>query len=60
LALSDKTVMLVNGAVEKFGNTRELFAQQQAPQAPAAQPAAAKAVEGDTPVVQISTSAQKG
>jgi PrtD family type I secretion system ABC transporter len=59
LALSDKTVMLVNGSVEKFGNTRELFAQQQAPQAPAAQPAAAQTADGETPIVQISTSAQK-
>lgn len=28
LALTDKTLMLVNGSVEKFGPTRELFAQQ--------------------------------
>ena len=28
LALSDKTLMLVNGSVEKFGPTREMFAQQ--------------------------------
>ncbi len=28
LALSDKTLMLVNGSVEKFGLTREIFAQQ--------------------------------
>ena len=28
LALTDKTLMLVNGQVEKFGPTRELFAQQ--------------------------------
>jgi len=32
LALSDKTLMLVGGAVEKFGPTREMFAQQQAAQ----------------------------
>lgn len=59
LALSDKTVMLVGGAVEKFGLTRELF-QQQAPKPAEAQPAAAKKVEGQAPVVQISTSGQKG
>ena len=35
LALTDKTLMLVNGQVEKFGPTREMFAQQQ--QAKAAQ-----------------------
>lgn len=59
LALSDKTVMLVNGAVEKFGPTRELFAQQQ-PQQPQAKPAAAAAGGAqETPVVQISTSGQK-
>ncbi|MEP5729336.1 MAG: type I secretion system permease/ATPase [Sulfitobacter sp.] len=29
LAMSDKTLMLVNGSVEKFGPTREIFAQQQ-------------------------------
>jgi ATP-binding cassette subfamily C protein len=28
LALTDKTLMLVGGAVEKFGPTREMFAQQ--------------------------------
>ena len=39
LALSDKTLMLVNGQVEKFGPTRELF--QQAPKPAAADPAAA-------------------
>jgi ATP-binding cassette subfamily C protein len=29
LALSDKALMLVNGTVEKFGETREIFAQAQ-------------------------------
>jgi ABC-type protease/lipase transport system fused ATPase/permease subunit len=29
LALSDKALMLVNGQVEKFGPTREIFAQAQ-------------------------------
>ncbi|WP_386630694.1 type I secretion system permease/ATPase [Sulfitobacter geojensis] len=33
LALTDKTLMLVNGSVEKFGPTREMFAQQQAKEA---------------------------
>ena len=28
LALSDKTLMMVNGQIEKFGPTREIFAQQ--------------------------------
>lgn len=32
LGLSDKTLMLVNGQVEKFGPTREIFAQTQQPQ----------------------------
>ena len=32
LGLSDKTLMLVNGQVEKFGPTREIFAQSQQPQ----------------------------
>lgn len=32
LGLSDKTLMLVNGQVEKFGATRDLFAQAQQPQ----------------------------
>lgn len=45
LALSDKTLMLVNGAVEKFGPTREMFAQQaqQQQQAMEAQQQQAKA-----------------
>lgn len=45
LALSDKTLMLVNGAVEKFAPTRELFAQGQpgkAPATPPQKPAAAR------------------
>ncbi|MBM1312320.1 type I secretion system permease/ATPase [Sulfitobacter mediterraneus] len=59
LALSDKTVMLVNGAVEKFGPTRELF-QSQAPKAAETKPAApAQKAKEETPVVQISTSSQK-
>jgi ATP-binding cassette subfamily C protein len=58
LALSDKTVMLVNGTVEKFGPTRELFQQPPAKTA-GANPAAAQKAEGETPVVQISTSGQK-
>ena len=32
LALSDKTLMMVNGQIEKFGPTREIFAQQAAQQ----------------------------
>ena len=40
LSLSDKTLMLINGQVEKFGPTREIFAQQAQQQQAAA--AAAK------------------
>ena len=48
LALTDKTLMLVNGQVEKFGSTREMFAQQaQAKEAQEKQQQAAAA----TPVV---------
>ena len=52
LALSDKTLMLVNGAVEKFGPTRDFFQQPQpAPAAGQAQ----KAASGNSPaVVQLS------
>ena len=43
LSLSDKTLMLVNGTVEKFGDTREIFQKKPAPsevaQAPQQQPA---------------------
>lgn len=48
LALSDKTLMLVNGMVEKFGNTKEMFQ-------PKAQPDAEKpaAAAGGAPVVQM-------
>ena len=35
LALSDKTLMMVNGQIEKFGPTREIFAQQAQQQAEA-------------------------
>ena len=54
LALSDKTLMLVNGAVEKFGPTREMFAQQAAEQqkAVAAQKEQQKkTAAADTPAV---------
>lgn len=43
LSLSDKTLMLVNGTVEKFGDTQEIFQKKPAPsevaQAPQQQPA---------------------
>jgi ABC-type protease/lipase transport system fused ATPase/permease subunit len=43
LSLSDKTLMLVNGTVEKFGDTKEMFQKKSAPsepsQAPQSQPA---------------------
>ncbi len=57
LALTDKTLMLVNGQVEKFGPTREMFAQQQA-QAKAAQEQQQKAkqsAEAGSPAVSAST-----
>ncbi|RMF17309.1 MAG: type I secretion system permease/ATPase [Alphaproteobacteria bacterium] len=40
LALSDKTLMIVNGTVEKYGPTREIF-KQQAPAGAAGRPAPA-------------------
>ena len=53
LALSDKTLMLVNGQVEKFGATREMFAQQAAQQqeAKAKQEQQKKAALSATPAV---------
>ena len=54
LALSDKTLMLMNGTVEKFGPTKEFFQQPQA--VPDAEQAK-KTASGNTPtVVQLSTS----
>jgi len=56
LALSDKVLMLVNGRVEKFGPTKEVFAQSANEPAPAektSQPAADKAPS----VVSLSTKA---
>lgn len=51
LALSDKAVMLVNGKVEKFGSTKEMFAQS------ANEPATAPAGKADkaASVVSLST-----
>lgn len=49
LAVSDKTLMLVDGAVEKFGPTTSVFQQQHAEKAPAA----AKAAQGDNSVVKL-------
>lgn len=58
LALSDKTLMLMNGTVEKFGLTKDFFQQPQA--APAAEKAQ-KAASGNSPaVVQLSTSEKEG
>ncbi|SHI06938.1 type I secretion system permease/ATPase [Marivita hallyeonensis] len=45
LALSDKALMLVNGQIEKFGPTREIFAQQAQQQAQAKQAAEKKKAE---------------
>src|SRR6056297_534026 len=54
LAMSDKTLMLMNGTVEKFGPTREFFQQ---PQAAPGTEQAQKAASGNAPaVVQLSTS----
>jgi ATP-binding cassette subfamily C protein len=50
LALSDKTLMLMNGTVEKFGPTKDFF------QKPQAAPAAAKQASGNSSaVVQLPT-----
>lgn len=38
LAMTDKTLMIVNGTVEKFGPTRDFFQQPQQQQPPAAAP----------------------
>jgi ATP-binding cassette subfamily C protein len=58
LALTDKTLMLVNGQVEKFGPTREMFAQQA--QAKAAQEQQQKqvkaAAEATAPAAVVSMS----
>jgi len=52
--MSDKTLMLMNGTVEKFGPTRDFFQQPQA--APGAEQAQ-KAAAGNSPaVVKLSTS----
>ncbi|MFP7675695.1 type I secretion system permease/ATPase [Marivita sp. S0852] len=48
LALSDKTLMLVNGQIEKFGPTREIFAQQAQQQAQAKEAAEKKKAEAPT------------
>ena len=54
LALSDKTLMLMNGTVEKFGPTKEFF---QKPQAAAGTEQAPQKAAGNAPsVVQLSTS----
>ncbi|WP_163852281.1 type I secretion system permease/ATPase [Pseudooceanicola aestuarii] len=50
LAMSDKALMLVNGQVEKFGPTREMF--QQAPAATPAAPQPAAAVAGGKPATK--------
>ncbi len=52
LAVSDKTLMLMNGAVEKFGPTKELFAQQKQQQ----QPRSKVAGEKSPSVIKLSTS----
>lgn len=57
LALSDKTLMLMNGTVEKFGATKDFF---QKPDAASVPDKASKQAIGDTPaVVQLSSSDKK-
>ncbi|PHS19414.1 MAG: type I secretion system permease/ATPase [Blastopirellula sp.] len=52
LTISDKTLMLVNGVVEKFGPTAELFAQPK--------PVVAETAAQKMSVVQLSPSPKKG
>lgn len=52
LALSDKALMLVNGAVEKFGPTKELFAKAQS-QTASPEDQRRVAAGGAKPVVQL-------
>lgn len=54
LALSDKTLMLVNGTVEKFGPTREMF--QPKPQPPATAAVAGGRPEGAPAVLKMNPS----
>lgn len=61
LSMSDKALMLVNGQVEKFGSTREIFAQaqQQAQQAAAAQQKAVSGPSEGTPSPAVVSMADK-
>lgn len=59
LALSDKTLMLVGGQVEKFGPTREMFAQQAAQQQEAAK-AKQQQQEGQKPKEAAAPAAAAG
>ena len=54
LAMSDKTLMLVDGTVEKFGNTKEMFQPKAQPAANTEKPAAAAA---GAPVVKMQKTA---
>lgn len=54
LALSDKTLMLMNGTVEKFGPTKDFFQKPQA--APEAETAKKRAVGNTSAVVNMPTS----
>lgn len=54
LALTDKTLMLMNGTVEKFGPTKEFFQKPQA--AASTEQAPKKAAGNSSSVVQLSTS----
>ncbi len=51
LALTDKTLMLVNGSVEKFGSTREMFAQQAQTQQQAKEAQEMKQAKAEGPAV---------
>jgi ABC-type protease/lipase transport system fused ATPase/permease subunit len=57
LALTDKTLMLMNGTVEKFGPTKDFFQQPQAAQQ-ASEQEPKKAPGNSSAVVQLSTSEQ--
>ncbi|MEI4263469.1 type I secretion system permease/ATPase [Roseovarius sp. D0-M9] len=61
LALTDKTLMLMNGTVEKFGPTKDFFqTPQAADKAQGSEQAPKKATGGSSGVVQLSPSGQSG
>ena len=61
LALTDKTLMLMNGTVEKFGPTTEFFQKQKAPERAQGSAQTAQNSPGGSPaVVQMSSSGHPG